>query len=68
MLERWQEIAAAERALDDRLLIGLVGGTGVGKSTLINALAAAEISSMVPADRVTVVVNRASASSLRRPA
>ena len=41
---RWEKISQAERDLDDRLTVGLVGGTGVGKSTLINALAAEEIS------------------------
>lgn len=40
----WEEITEAERNLDDRLTVGIVGGTGVGKSTLINALAGAEIS------------------------
>lgn len=43
-LGRWEDVCEAERRLDDRLVLGLVGGTGVGKSTLINALAAAEIS------------------------
>ncbi len=40
----WEEIAAAERLLDDRLFLGIIGGTGVGKSTLINAIAGAAIS------------------------
>jgi GTP-binding protein EngB required for normal cell division len=40
----WLEIAEAEKTLDDRLAVGLVGGTGVGKSTLINALAGHTIS------------------------
>ncbi|MBN1441941.1 MAG: 50S ribosome-binding GTPase [Planctomycetes bacterium] len=40
----WDEITGKESLLDDCLTIGLVGGTGVGKSTFINALAHAEIS------------------------
>lgn len=40
----WREIDERERNLDDSLLVALVGGTGVGKSTFINALAGAEIS------------------------
>lgn len=42
--KEWEEISQAERDLDDRLTVGLVGGTGVGKSTLINALAGEAIS------------------------
>ncbi len=42
--EDWQEITRQEEHLDDALLIGLVGGTGVGKSTFINALAGEEVS------------------------
>lgn len=37
-------ITEAEARLDDRLVVGIVGGTGVGKSTLINALAGREVS------------------------
>jgi len=40
----WEEISQEEHRLDDRLAVGLVGGTGVGKSTLINALAGKTIS------------------------
>lgn len=40
----WEAVTQAERDLDDRLTVGLVGGTGVGKSTLINALAGREVS------------------------
>lgn len=40
----WQEITHLEEGLDDALLLALVGGTGVGKSTLINAIAGQAIS------------------------
>ena len=40
----WQDITQQEANLDDAILIGLVGGTGVGKSTFINALASQEVS------------------------
>ncbi|MEM7235517.1 MAG: dynamin family protein, partial [Planctomycetota bacterium] len=40
----WEETSQLEAALDGGLLVALVGGTGVGKSTLINALAGEEIS------------------------
>ena len=39
-----RDVEERERALDDRLIVGIVGGTGVGKSTFINAIAAAEVS------------------------
>ncbi len=44
LLSRWEEIAERERRLDDRLFLGIIGGTGVGKSTIINAIAGASIS------------------------
>lgn len=44
LLENWQDITHQEESLDDAILIGLVGGTGVGKSTFINALAGQEVS------------------------
>ena len=40
----WEDITKQEELLDDALLIGLVGGTGVGKSTFINALAGEVVS------------------------
>lgn len=43
-LSQWKDIARQESELNDAILIGLVGGTGVGKSTFINALAGNEIS------------------------
>ena len=48
---RLKELRERERRLDDVLLVALVGGSGVGKSTLLNALAGdqiAETSEMRP--------------------
>lgn len=48
---RLDELRERERRLDDVLLVALVGGSGVGKSTLLNALAGdqiAETSEMRP--------------------
>lgn len=44
MRATWREITRQEENLEDAILIGLVGGTGVGKSTFINALAGQEVS------------------------
>ena len=44
LLEQWRDISHQEEHLDDAILIGLVGGTGVGKSTFINALASERVS------------------------
>lgn len=44
LLASWEDITRQEENLDDAILIGLVGGTGVGKSTFINALAGQEVS------------------------
>ena len=62
----WEDIARRERTLDDRIFLGIVGGTGVGKSTLINAIAGARISRSGDRRPTTdrVVVYRHSRSSL----
>lgn len=44
LLSQWEDVSQQENALDDAILIGLVGGTGVGKSTFINALAGDRVS------------------------
>ena len=44
LLDQWTDITAQEANLDDAILIGLIGGTGVGKSTIINALAGEVVS------------------------
>ncbi|MGQ9592754.1 MAG: GTPase, partial [Planctomycetota bacterium] len=56
LLGGWDAIARAEAEIDDRLSVGLVGGTGVGKSTLVNALAGAEISATGPRRPTTDLV------------
>lgn len=43
-LGTWCDITRQVESLEDAILIGLVGGTGVGKSTFINALAGQEVS------------------------
>ena len=44
----WEEIAArldrARRELSRMLVVGVIGGTGTGKSTLVNALAGCDLS------------------------
>lgn len=42
------ELETAAKSVDGRLVLGLLGGTGVGKSTLISALAGEEISPASP--------------------
>lgn len=52
------ELREREQRLDDVLVVALVGGTGVGKSTLLNAIAGdniAETSAMRPCTAVPVV-------------
>jgi GTP-binding protein EngB required for normal cell division len=44
LLSDWRDISQQEANLDDAILIGLVGGTGVGKSTFINAFAGEAVS------------------------
>jgi len=43
---RLAELREREKRLDDVLLVALVGGSGVGKSTLLNALAGDQIAAM----------------------
>ena len=44
LLAEWKDIVRLEKSIDDAILVGLVGGTGVGKSTFINALAGEVVS------------------------
>ena len=44
LLVEWRDICRLENSIEDALLIGLVGGTGVGKSTFTNALAGEVVS------------------------
>ena len=55
---RLAELREREQRLDDVLLVALVGGSGVGKSTLLNALAGdqiAETSEMRPCTSLPTV-------------
>lgn len=63
------ELEAAAKSVDGRLVMGLLGGTGVGKSTLISALAGEEISPAGPVRPTTsqpVVYRHQSFPSLTR--
>jgi len=55
----WDEVAprldAARRELSRVLVVGVVGGTGTGKSTLVNALAGADVTAAGDVARPTTV-------------
>ena len=44
----WKVLSQAETRFNDNIVVALLGGTGVGKSTLVNALLGAEIAKSSP--------------------
>jgi len=69
LTETLEELERAAKSIDGRLVMGLLGGTGVGKSTLISALAGEEISPAGPVRPTTsqpVVYRHQSFPSLTR--
>ncbi len=69
--QRARELANAVSRLDDVVAVGIAGGTGVGKSTLINALAGMEITPMglsrPTTNSVVVYEHRETAFATRLP-